>query len=155
MDPIDRTPTRPSDYAALTATFIIGTALLARATRDSDETIGPGEMLPMGAATFAASKALTREKVEVWVREPFVEEGADARGARHPKGSGVRYAIGELLSCPRCTGMWVALGLVALRLRAPHFGRVATTLGALSAINDVGHAAFARLTAADRPSGAP
>ena len=93
----------------------------------------------MAAATFALSKLIVHEKVESWVREPFVEE---APGGGRPKGRRLRYAVGELLTCTRCTGAWSALALVGLRLHAPATGRAVATVLATSAGNDFMHAAF-------------
>src|SRR3712207_7411195 len=50
------------------------------------------ELLPLGAATFALSKLLAHEKVETWVRQPFVEETSDGK---RPKGERLRYARSE------------------------------------------------------------
>ena len=72
------------------------------------------------------------EKVESWVRRPFVDEER-----RKPKGRRLRYAVGELLTCTRCMGAWSALGLVALRLHSPAAGRTVATVLAASAGNDL------------------
>ena len=66
----------------------------------------------IAAATFALSKLIVHEKVESWIRQPFVEERPSGR---RPKGRRLRYAVGELMSCTRCTGAWCALGLIGLR----------------------------------------
>jgi hypothetical protein len=58
----------------------------------------------------------------------------------------MRYAIGELLSCKRCSGAWVGLGLVALRAASPTAGRLAAAVGTVGAVNDVSLAGFAWLT---------
>jgi hypothetical protein len=68
-------------------------------------------------------------------------------GGRRPKGRRLRYAIGELLTCTRCTGAWTALGLVALRMHAPATGRTVATVLAASAGNDMLHAGFSWLCA--------
>jgi hypothetical protein len=93
----------------------------------------------LAAATFALSKLVVHEKVEAWLREPFVEERPDGR---RPKGRRLRYAVGELLTCTRCTGAWTALGLVGLRLYAPTTGRTVSTVLAASAGNDMLQAGF-------------
>jgi uncharacterized protein DUF1360 len=77
------------------------------------------------------------EKVENWVRRPFVDETD-----RRPKGSRLRYAVGELLTCTRCTGAWSALGLVALRTHSPAAGRTVDAVLAASAGNDLLQATF-------------
>jgi hypothetical protein len=57
-------------------------------------------------------------------------------------GQGLRYAVGELLTCTRCLGSWSALTLVGLRAVAPRPARVAASLLALSAVNNVLQAAM-------------
>lgn len=147
MDPVRDTPTEPADYAALSAGYgaLVAGVLLAARDR-GDEPVAPGEMVGIGVATFALAKLVTKEKVESWVREPFVEELPG--GGRRPKGAGMRYAVGELLSCSRCTGAWSALALVGLRVTRPREARVITTMLGAGAINDFLQTAFARLCAA-------
>ena len=146
MDPVEQTPTRPADYAALTAGYGALAAAVLLAARDSgDEPIRPGELLPMGAATFALSKLIAKEKVESWMREPFVEELPG--GERRPKGHGLRYAVGELLTCTRCVGSWSSLALVGLRLTRPREARVLTAVLATSALNDWLQSGFSLLCA--------
>jgi len=132
MEPVAETPTAPVDYATLSALY--GTLLaLTAATAGRRETIAPGEIVPLSAASFALAKLVVHEKVETWVRAPFVEETANGR---RPKGRRMRFAVGELLSCTRCMGAWSALALVALRLAAPQAGRAVTAVLAASAGND-------------------
>jgi hypothetical protein len=139
--PRDREPVRPRDYAALSAGWgaALGTVLIA-ARDKGEEPVHPAEIIPLGVATFALAKLVAKEKVDAWVREPFVEERPD--GARVPRGEGLRYAVGELLTCTRCVGTWSALGLVALRLTRPREARVVTAVLGASAVNDVAQAGF-------------
>jgi uncharacterized protein DUF1360 len=139
--PVSQTPTEVADYAALSALYgaLLGTTAIVARRREPI----PREELPaLAAATFTLSKLIVHEKVETWLREPFVEEEDDHR---RPKGRRLRYAIGELLTCTRCTGAWTALGLVGLRLWAPSTGRTVTTILAASAGNDMLHASFSWL----------
>ena len=141
MRPVSETPTEASDYAVLSGlygTLLAATAVSAR-TRPPIER---DELPVLAAATFALSKLIVHEKVETWVRQPFMEEQADGR---RPKGRRLRYAIGELLGCTRCTGAWSALALVGLRLHAPATGRTVSTVLAVSAGNDFLHSAFSWL----------
>ena len=143
MRPVTQTPTEPSDYALLSATYgmlLAGTAVSARGR----EPIGRGEIPVLAAATFTLSKLIVHEKVESWIRQPFVIED---EGGKRPKGRRLRYAVGELLSCTRCTGAWSALALVGLRLHSPGTGRAVMTVLATSAGNDVAHAGFSWLCA--------
>lgn len=143
MDPITVTPTQPVNYAALTLAY---TGLLSAVAVGSrgQEPLERSELVPLAAATFALSKLIGKEKVETWIRTPFVEELPDGK---RPKGDGMRYAIGELLSCTRCLGAWSALGLVGLRLNAPQYGRSVTTVLAASAANDFLQSGFSWLRA--------
>ncbi|MEA2273445.1 MAG: hypothetical protein QOI98_2153 [Solirubrobacteraceae bacterium] len=145
MESVEATPTEPVDYAAISAGYaaLLGTLVLAAREREGDIALEPAEIVPLGAATFALSKLVAREKIESWMREPFVEEGAD--GTRRPKGRRLRYAIGELLTCTRCVGAWSALGLVSLRVFRPREARVVTTVLGVSAANDFLHAGFSWL----------
>jgi Protein of unknown function (DUF1360) len=141
--PVTQTPTEASDYAALTSVY--GVLLVAAAvSARSREPVPEAEVPLLAAATFALSKLIVHEKVESWIRQPFVDE---RNGSSRPKGRRLRYAMGELLTCTRCTGAWSALGLVALRLHAPATGRAVATVLAASAGSDMLHAGFSWLCA--------
>jgi hypothetical protein len=141
--PVTQTPTEATDYAALTSVYgaLLGAAAIAARGR---EPVPRSEVPVLAAATFALSKLIVHEKVESWIRQPFVDERG---GDRRPKGRRLRYAVGELLTCTRCTGAWSALGLVALRMHAPSAGRMVSTVLAASAGNDMLHAGFQWLCA--------
>jgi hypothetical protein len=142
--PVSQTPTETTDYAVLStayAALLAGTALSGR-RRDP---ISPAEIPALAAATFTLSKLIVHEKVESWIRQPFVEENPG--GKRRPRGRRLRYAVGELLTCTRCTGAWGALVLVGLRLHAPATARTVNTVLAGSAGNDFLHAGFSWLCA--------
>jgi hypothetical protein len=143
LKPVDETPTEAADYAALSALYGSLLAGVAYAARDR-ERIPSSELLPLSAATFALSKLIVHEKVETWLRQPFVDESGDGR---RPRGRRMRYAVGELLGCTRCMGAWSALGLVALRLHSPAAGRAATAVLAASAGNDMLQTAFTLMCA--------
>jgi uncharacterized protein DUF1360 len=146
VDPVSRTPTKPIDYAALSAGYgaLLG-ALVVATRNDCDDPVRPAELPILGLATFALAKLVAKEKVDSWMREPFLEETPD--GERRPKGSRLRYAVGELLSCTRCVGSWSALGLVALRLRRPRESGVVIPVLASAALNDWLQSGFTRLCA--------
>jgi Protein of unknown function (DUF1360) len=141
MKSVAQTPTETVDYAALSAIYGALLAGVARSARGR-EPIALAELVPLSAATFALSKLVVHEKVDSWLREPFVEERPDGR---RPRGRRLRYAVGELMGCTRCVGAWSALGLTALRLRSPAAGRAATAVLAASAGNDFLQTAFTLL----------
>jgi hypothetical protein len=133
VKPVSETPTKPADYAALSAGYGTLLGALVLGARQRAYPVDRGEIPALGLATFALSKLIAKEKVETWVREPFVEETPDGR---RPKGTGMRFAIGELLSCTRCVGAWTSLALVGLRVTRPREARVVTAVLASSALND-------------------
>jgi hypothetical protein len=155
LRPVTETPTEAVDYAALSALYGALLAATAASSRDC-EPLPNAELPVLAAASFALSKLIVHEKVETWIRKPFVEEQPDGK---RPKGRRLRYAVGELLSCTRCTGAWAALGLLGLRLHAPAPGRTVVTVLAASAGSDFLQSGFSWLCAratsqeqvADRP----
>ena len=146
--PQDDAGTEPSDYLALNAVYGALLASVIVATRNHgarDEPIGGLELLPIGAATFALSKVIAREKMGTWVRDPFVV--GEGTYDRTPRGRGLRHVVGELVTCSRCVGAWSGLGIVGLRLASPPAGRALTSVLAASAANDFLHAGFRLLCA--------
>lgn len=144
-------PTEPIDYGTLNAAFGALLTALAVAGRHHPDRVAaalePRDLPLVFAATFAVSKAITRERIGVWVREPFVEEEEEGEDSgRRPRGRGLRHAVGEVLTCSRCAGVWGALGIVGLRMAAPNGGQVATGVLATAAANDFLQAAFRLLT---------
>jgi len=140
--PVTDTPTARSDYAVLSIGYLGLLGALAESSRrrgDALVELQASELAPLSLAAFAMSKMVVHEKVETWMRAPFVEEHAEGR---QPKGRRLRYAIGELLTCTRCAGAWSALALVALRTVAPREARLVTGVLAVSAGSDFLHSAF-------------
>ncbi len=157
MRSLEDTPTEPIDYAALSVAYGGLLATLAYAARHRDAETDPlatTELAPLALATFTLSRTLVHEKVDSWLRRPFVAE--DGEGERRPRGRGLRYAVGELLTCTRCTGTWGALGLVALRVGRPAAGRTVISVLAAAGLNDFLQSGFcyAAASVASREDGA-
>lgn len=132
------TPTEPVDYAAINALWA---ALLATTLMTTRGDAPPTRELPVfGLAGFALTKAISKEKVGSWVREPVVDEKR-----RRPKGSRLRYAAGELLTCTRCLGTWTSLGLVGLHSARPREARIVASVLATAGLNDWLQAGFSWL----------
>lgn len=141
MKTLEQTPTRPRDYAALSLTYAaitatVGQVALRRGSLKKPEPLS--ELAWTSLAAFALSQAVVHEKVETWLRRPFLEEAdGDQQDADHePRGTGLRYAVGELLACTRCSGAWASLGLTSLTVIHPTTGRLLTRVLAASAVND-------------------
>lgn len=138
MEPLAATPTTPLHYALLSASYaaLAGTLALHAAKDPGEPTpVESGELVLYGVATAGLARLLSKEKVAEWIRRPFVDEPAE--GERTPRGRGLRYALGELLTCTRCLGSWSALTLIGMRVAAPAPARVGATLLALSYANNL------------------
>jgi hypothetical protein len=138
----DRSPAPPYEaYAAIAGAFLAALGAVSLLSRRSP----PGtalELAALSAATFKASRTLSRERVGSFLREPFVE-GSD----EHPAGEGFQRALGELVTCTRCIGTWSAAALASTQMISPRFGRALTWTLAAGAANDFLQAGFAALCA--------
>jgi len=138
-----------STYAAIMATFCGGLAtatVLARLLGRDPKEHTALDLVTLAFATYKASRTLSRDQVTSFLREPFVEGHAHEGGEEPLENGGLRQAIGELVTCSRCVGTWVAAGLGSTQIVAPRFGRLLSwTLGA-AGLNDFLQAGFAALT---------
>ena len=136
-------------YAAIMAAFCGGLAAagaLARALGRDAEEHATLDLLVLALATYKLARTLSGDEVTSFLREPFVEGRAHEGGEKPVETGGTRQAIGELVTCSRCVGTWVAAGLGAAQIIAPGFGRLLTwTLGA-AGLNDFLQAGFTALT---------
>jgi Protein of unknown function (DUF1360) len=137
------------DYATIMGVFVGGLGAAGAAARALGR--DPYEhttldLVALALATFKAARTLSRDEVTSFLREPFVEGHAHEGGEEPLEDGGMRQAIGELVTCSRCIGTWVAAGLGATQIIAPRFGRLLTwTLGA-AGLNDFLQTAFAAAT---------
>jgi len=136
-------------YAALMATFasaLAAAALLAKALGREPEEQTALDLVVLGAATFKAARTIAGDDVASFIRQPFVDREPDADREDPVETGDLRQAIGELVTCSRCIGTWVAGGLTATQIVAPRFGRVLTWSLAAAGANDYLQAGFAALT---------
>jgi hypothetical protein len=136
-------------YAAIMAAFyggLAGAGLLARALGRDPHEHTTLDLVTLALATYKASRTLSRDEVTSFLREPFVEGRAHEGGEEPVETGGMRQAIGELVTCSRCVGTWIAAVLGSTQIVAPRCGRLLTwTLGA-AGLNDFLQAGFAALT---------
>src|SRR3954465_12840367 len=133
-----RTESPPyGSYAAIMATFAGGLAAagaVARLLRRDPQCHSALDFLLLRAASFKAARTLSHDEVTSFIREPFVRGHAHSGEDEEPVEGGMEQAIGELVTCSRCAGTWVAAGLAATQIIAPRFGRLLTwSLGAAAA----------------------
>jgi hypothetical protein len=104
------------------------------------------DLLTLSAASFKSARTISRDEVTSFLRDPFVEGEAHEGDERPKQTGGMEQAIGELVTCSRCIGMWAAAGLAATQVLAPRFGRLLTWTLAGAGINDFLQAGFTALT---------
>jgi hypothetical protein len=132
-----------SGYMTLVACYNAGlvTALVAAQRRGRlPDQLDTKDILILGVATHKLARLLTKDSVTSFMRAPFVrleEKSGTNSITEKPRGSGLRRSIGELVSCPECTGQWVATGLIAGLLHAPRVTRVIGALYASLAVGDI------------------
>jgi Protein of unknown function (DUF1360) len=134
--------TRPplATYAALSTLFASGYLALLIASRrgrlELPEEVDFKDLVILGAATHKLSRLISKDKVMSFARAPFQRRERDAATGEvteEPRGTGSQRAIGELLGCPYCLGLWISAGLFIGLAIAPRETRFATsTLTALS-----------------------
>ncbi len=146
-------PERPPyrAYATIVGVFVGGLGVvsgLAAARRRPLNALTAIDLAMLGLATFKAARTVARDKVTSFVREPFVEgEAYDGENEKPTHDSELKQAIGELITCTRCIGMWLGAGLASTQILAPRTGRLLTSVLAAGAVNDFLLAGFSALTA--------
>jgi hypothetical protein len=139
------------EYAALVSVFnaaFFGALAAASSRGRLPERVGAGDVLLFGTATHKLSRLIARERVTSFVRAPFTAFQQDAGHGEvdeRPRGTGLRRAIGELLVCPYCLGLWVSGGFHAGRLFAPRATRIVASTFAALTIADVLQLAYREL----------
>jgi hypothetical protein len=123
-----------------------GAGAIASARGRRPEQLTALDLAVVTAATFKTARTVAHDEVTSFLRAPFVQGDAH-EGAEEPVQGGTRQALGELLTCSRCIGMWAAAGVVGMHTIAPRTGRLLTWSLAASAANDFLQAAFTALTA--------
>ena len=114
-------------------------AAAKRSGRDLPEHVGAGDVFLIGTASYQLSRLIAKKKVTAFVRAPFTElegKGGPAEVEERPRGSGLRRAIGELLVCPYCLGLWASGGFHAGLLFAPRATRLSASVLTAMTISD-------------------
>lgn len=126
-------------YAVLTGTFLGAAggfaAWLHTSGRELPERVPAGDLALMTVATHKAARLIAKDRVTSTVRAPFTRFQGDAGPGEvdeAARGRGLRRAIGELVVCPYCLGLWIAAAFAAGFIVAPRPTRwVAATFTAL------------------------
>jgi uncharacterized protein DUF1360 len=112
------------------------------------ERVRAGDLALAAVATHRLSRLISKDAVTSVVRAPFTryEEPAGAGEVNEEvRGSGLRHAAGELISCPFCLDQWVATAFVGGLVAAPRVTRVVASVFTTVALADVLQFAYAAL----------
>lgn len=80
----------------------------------------------LSVATHKIARLIAKDPVTSPLRAPFTKfqgTSGEAELAEEVRGTGVRKAVGELVTCPFCVGQWVATGLAFGYVLAPRATR--------------------------------
>ena len=131
-------------------------AAAKRSGRDLPERVGAGDTVLIGTASYKLSRLISKKKVTSFVRAPFTElegKGGPAELEEKPRGSGVRRAVGELLVCPYCLGLWASGGFHVGLLFAPRATRFSASVLSAMAISDFLQVAYRAAEERGLPTG--
>lgn len=130
------------EYATLVAVF--GAALggfLVLARDRLPERIGFGDVARLGLASYKIGRLVAKDEVTTWMRAPVTLD----EDAQEPEREGMARALGELLTCPYCIGLWVSAGLTGALAVRPRETRLVTAVFGAQAAADFLNAAFVRV----------
>jgi hypothetical protein len=129
------------EYATLTTVFggVLGGFLLLARSR-LPERVGWGDVARIGLASYKVGRLIAKDEVTKFVRAPVTrdEEGSE------PEPRGWPRAIGELVTCPYCVGLWVAAGFSYGLVLFPRQTRFIAALFGAQAVADFLNAGFVK-----------
>ena len=114
-------------------------AAAKRSGRDLPHRVHAGDVALIGTASYQLSRLVSKKKITAFVRAPFTElegKGGPAELEEKPRGSGLRRAVGELLVCPYCLGLWASGGFHVGLVFAPRATRFSASVLSAMAISD-------------------
>ncbi len=115
-------------YATLLAAYLAAFGPLFTVLMSRNATLPPaGDVVLLGIATHKIGRIITKDWVTSPIRAPFTEYVESAGGGEvkeRSRGTGLRRAVGDLLTCPWCIAPWVAGGLYATYLLNPRLARL-------------------------------
>jgi hypothetical protein len=98
----------------------------ARSGRRLPDRIDAGDLVLLTVASHKSARLLAKDRITSPLRAPFTApDGESGHGEveERSRGGGLRRAIGQLVLCPYCLGMWTSAGFVAGLLTLPRFTR--------------------------------
>lgn len=125
-----------STFAALASTAVI---TLKKEKGILPDRLRWSEWLLLGVATHRLSRLVSLDMVTSPLRAPFTrfeEFTGEGEVRETSRGRGLQQVIGDLVTCPYCTGMWIATALRLGRAVTPRLTNLAAEILALSALSN-------------------
>lgn len=129
-------------YAVLLSGYVALGGVCAWAIRRQRRTVDPLpplDILSYAIATQHLSRLLSKDSVTAVVRAPFTrfkEAAGEGELNEEVRGTGLRHAVGELLTCPFCVSQWVATGLITGRILLPQLTTAVVSLSVIARVSD-------------------
>lgn len=98
----------------------------SRSSRELPDRVDGRDLILLTVASHKLARLLSKDRITSPIRAPFTEpqgEGGPGEVEERSRGRGLRRAIGQLLLCPYCLGMWTSAGFVGGLLTLPRFTR--------------------------------
>lgn len=135
-------------YAVLLATYssLVGGGLALVRARGGATTPRPSgaDVAMLAVATHIGSRLVAKDSVTAVLRAPFTryeEPAGEGEVNESVPGQGLRHAVGELVTCPFCIGVWIATAMAFGLHLAPRTTRWAA--GVLCAVAGSDYLQFA------------
>jgi hypothetical protein len=130
-------------YGALTVLFnvLLAAALVVmkRTGRELPERVSERDIVLIGVASHKLSRLISKDKVTSVIRAPFTElqgQGGPSELEETSRGTGMRKAIGELIVCPYCLGLWVVAAMSIGLMISPRLTRLIASIFSALTISD-------------------
>ena len=127
-------------FMSIFGTLVSAALLLARRQgRELPERVSAADLALVGTASHKLSRLVSKDKVTSPLRAPFTElegKGGPAELEESSRGTGLQKAIGELLICPYCLGLWVVAAFSIGIVFAPRVTRFVASLFSALTISD-------------------
>ncbi len=150
----EQRPRPLASYAVLAGGFAAGFGAFVasrRANGGLPERIAMPDLVLLGIATHKLSRLITKDRIAAFVRAPFAEPRAEGdlpgEVEDRARGDGMRAAVGQLVTCPRCLSVWIAAGFVGGFVVAPRETRLAAVLLTTVTLSDFLQATYRRAAA--------
>lgn len=129
---------------------VVALGAVVRRRRTLPDRMSAGDLALISVASHKLSRVIAKDSVTAVVRAPFTqfkEAAGEGEVNEEVRGTGLRHAVGELLSCPFCLSVWAATGFafgLALAPRATRMAAATMTAVAASDYLQYAHSAVQR-----------